>query len=231
MYKTLISLLLLPFLWLAAPVAAETTAADILVYRVEPRDDARGYLSRVMVSDGMLRMEEIGDGAAPGYTLYDRALRLILGVDPESRSVMLIGPATETPSDREVDYRVESEALEAAPGVAGKIPVEHRYVVNGEPCFTLIAVAGEMAGAMRALGEMSAALAERHRRVMGSANAGEDCKMPLDAFAPGDEFSRGLLLSFVGSNEVRQLVEFQRGVEVDGARFEEPPGYQRLQMP
>ncbi|MEJ2307704.1 MAG: hypothetical protein P8Z78_00145 [Gammaproteobacteria bacterium] len=215
----------------AAPAAAETTTTDILVYRVEPRDDSQGYLARVMVSGEMLRMDEIGDGAVPGYTLYDRVERLILSVDPESRSVMRIGPATETPSDREVDFRVESETLEEAPRVAGKIPVEYTYVVNGEPCFTLIAVAGEMAGAMQALREMSAALAERHRRVIGLANDVDDCKMPLDAFAPGQEYSRGLLLSFVGRSEVRQLVEFQRGIEVDGDLFEEPPGYQSLQMP
>ena len=88
------------------------------------------------------------------------------------------------------------------------------------------------ADAMQALREMSTLLAERHRRVMATTDVSPgDCKLPLDAFAPGQEFSKGLLLSLVSDSEIRQLVEFRRDDDIDSALFEAPPGFGRFEMP
>ena len=231
MHKTLIKLLCIPAFFSVAPLAAETVNADILLYQVQRGDGADTYLSRIMVSAGMLRMDEIGDEAMSGYTLFDRKQRLLLGVDPESRSVMQMASAEDTAVPG-VDYSVTSRLLEDAPAVAGKSPVEFRYTVRGEDCFRFIAVEGVMADAMQALREMSTLLAERHRRVMATTDVSPgDCKLPLDAFAPGQEFSKGLLLSLVSDSEIRQLVDFRRDDDIDSALFEAPPGFGRFEMP
>lgn len=232
MHKTLISLLLIQACFSGAPLAAEPVNADILVYQVRSGDGADAYLSRIMVSGRMVRMDEIGDEAMSGYTLFDRKQRLLLGVDPESRSVMQIASAADMTDAPRVEYGATGRRLEAAPTVAGRSPVEFRYSVEGEECFSFVAVEGVMADAMQAMREMSAVLAERHRRVLATAELSpDDCKLPLDALAPGEEYSRGLLLSLVSESEIRQLVDFRRDVEVDSALFEVPSGFGSFEMP
>jgi len=220
---------------LVSSIQAETIAADLLIYRVENQNAASPYLSRIMVSDDMLCMDEVGQGSLQGYLLFDRKQRLVLSIDPESRSVVVIGPlADETRDESAVTLEIQSRPLDDAPLFVGKKPQQHAFHVQGKPCFKIVSIEGEMPRAMNALREMTSVLAERHRRIFRSAGddfAQEDCKFLVDAYRPGIEYSKGFMLTLMNGRENRQLVEYKQSMQVNSDFFEEPLEYNRFPMP
>jgi hypothetical protein len=237
MYKKIAFLSCLLPVCLVGKIQAETIAADLLVYSVEDQHAAVPYLSRILVSDGMLRMDEVGDDRddnTQGYLLFDRKQRLVLSVDPETRSVMVIGPPADgDASESPVTLEIESRPLDDAPLFAGKKPQQHIFHVQGKECFNIVTIEGEMPRAMNALREMNSVLAERHRRVLESVHdtAQEDCKFLVDAYRPGSEYSKGLLLTLMNGGETRQLVDYKQDMQVDSGLFEAPLEYDRFPMP
>jgi hypothetical protein len=232
-YQKIVFLSCLLWLCLAGNTQAETITADLLIYRVESQHASAPSLSRILVSDDMLRMDEVGDDRMQGYLLFDRKQRLVLSVDPETRSVMVIGPpAGDAAAESPVALEIESRPLDDAPLFAGKKPRQHSVHVQGAECFKIVSIEGEMSRAMDALREMNSVLAERHRRVLGSAaEAQQDCKFLIDAYRPGIEYSMGLLLTLINGGENHQLVEFRQAMPVEAALFGEPPEYRRFPMP
>jgi hypothetical protein len=97
-----------------------------------------------MVSEAMLRMDEIGedsDDGMQGYLLFDRKQRLVLSVDPETRSAMIIGPpADEAVPVSPVTVETESRPLKDAPSFAGKKPVQHTFHILGKQCFNIVSI-------------------------------------------------------------------------------------------
>ena len=236
MHKKIAFLCCLLSICLAGKTQAETVLADLLVYRVEKTAVSAPYLSRIMVSDDMLRMDEAGDdsdGSVGGYLLLDRKARLVLSVDPESRSVMVIGPpADDAGSESAVTLEIESRPLDGAPLFAGKQPMKHAFHVQGKECFSIVSIEGVMPRAMKALREMNSILAERHRRVLGSAaDTQQDCRFLVDAYRPGIAYSMGLMLTMMNGSENQQLVDYQQEMQVDAGFFEEPLEYNRFTMP
>lgn len=233
MYKKIVYFSSLLWICLAGNIQAETIAADLLVYSVENQHAAAPYLSRILVSDDMLRMDEVGDDRMQGYLLFDRKQRLVLSVDPETRSVMVIGPPSgDAAADSTVTLEIDSRSLDEAPLFAGKKPRQHSFHVQGAECFNIVSIEGEMPRAMDALREMNSVLSERHRRVLGSAaDAQQDCKFLVDAYRPGIEYSMGLLLTLMNGGENHQLVDVKQAMPVDAVLFEEPPEYKRFPMP
>lgn len=232
MHKKITQILGLLLVLFHGPLTAEEIEVDLLLYQVSDPDGTRQSLSRVMVTESMLRMDEIGEDALPGYLIYDRKERLISSVDPGNGSIMLIGPPDEEAAQpsRDIDIVVESRQLEEAPALAGKQPQEFDVKVYGDACLTLVAVPGMMNDAMQAIQEMNAVLAERHRRV-ADRGLNLDCRLTIDAFEPGLEYSKGLLLSLVGKGEIRQLVEYRQSTLIDSEVFEAPLDYRRFPMP
>ena len=211
--------------------AAETVDAEVLVYSVEDKMAPAPYLSRIMVTDEFLRMDEVGEQALPGFLLFDRLQRQVLSVNPLNKSVMVIDAGEEElEKQRDIDLAVKEKILAEAPAVAGKQPIQYDFEVTGHSCFTLVAVPGQMDDSMLALREMQEVLSMRHRRVV-DAFSDADCKLPIDAYRPGIEYSRGLVLTLIGKQESRQLVEFESARQVDRTLFEEPMNYRRMAMP
>jgi hypothetical protein len=135
-YKKIILFSRLLSVCLVSKLQADMIAADLLVYRVENQHAAAPYLSRIMVSEAMLRMDEIredSDDGMQGYLLFDRKQRLVLSVDPETRSAMIIGPpADEAVPVSPVTVESESRPLKDAPSFAGKKPVQHTFHILGK---------------------------------------------------------------------------------------------------
>ena len=96
-----------------------------------------------------------------------------------------------------------------------------------------MAVEGEMPRAMKALREMSSVVADRHMRQLAIAGemAEKDCKLWLDAYYPGVEYSKGLMLTLVSDSENRHLVDYKQSIDVDPELFEAPLEYNRFPMP
>ncbi len=234
MYKKIVLLTCLLPACLFGDIQAESIAADLLVYRVENQHAPAPYLSRILVSDDMLRMDEVGDDSMQGYLLFDRKERLVLSVDPETRTTMVIAPAPdETTAKTALALDIQSRPLDDAPLFGGKKPHEHLIRIQGKECINLVTVEGEMPRAMNALREMNSVVANRHMRLLATAGemAGEDCKLQLDAYYPGIEYSKGLMLTLMGDSENRHLVEYKQAIEVDPEFFEEPLEYNRFPMP
>ena len=236
MYKKIVFLSCLLSVCLVSKLQADTVAADLLVYRVENQHAAAPYLSRTMVSDDMLRMDEVGDDSddgMQGYLLFDRKQRIVLSVDLETRSVMIIGQsADEAVPESPVALEIESRPLKDAPLFAGTPPRQHTFHRQGQQCFSIVSIEGEIP-AMAALREMHSVLAERHRRVLGPAanEAQQDCKFLVDAYRPGIEYSMGLMLTLISGSENHQLVDYRQDMQVDAGFFEEPLEYNRFPMP
>lgn len=235
MYKKIAFLSWLLSACLVGKVQAETIAADLLLYRVDNQHAAAPYLSRIMVSDDMLRMDEPGDDdSMQGYLLFDRKARLVLSVDPGTRTIMVIAPSPDAAAAKPADtLDIQSRPLDDAPLFAGKKPREHLISIQGKECTSLVAVEGEMPRAMKALREMSSVVADRHMRQLAIAGemAEKDCKLWLDAYYPGVEYSKGLMLTLVSDSENRHLVDYKQSIEVDSELFEAPLEYNRFPMP
>ena len=218
----------------ATGVQADMTEADLLVYRIDNQNAPAPSLSRIMVTDTMMRMDEIGDDSMQGYLLYDRKERLVLSVDPETRTIMVIAASPDATAAQPADtLGIQSRPLDDAPLFAGKKPHEYVISVRENECLNLVAVEGETPRAMNALHEMAGVVAGRHRRFLASAaeTAEDDCKLLLDAYYPGVEYSKGLVLTLISDNEQRQLVDYKPAVKVDPELLEAPLEYNRFPMP
>jgi hypothetical protein len=97
-----------------------------------------------MVSDDMLRMDEVGDDSddgMQGYLLFDRKQRIVLSVDPETRSVMIIGQsADEAVPESPVALEIESRPLKDAPLFAGPPPGSTPFIVRDNSVSALSAL-------------------------------------------------------------------------------------------
>ena len=218
----------------ATGVQADMTEADLLVYRVDNHNSPAPSLSRIMVTDTMMRMDEVGDDGMQGYLLYDRKERLVLSVDPETRTIMVIAPSRDATATKPAGtLDIQSRLLDDAPLFAGKKPHEYVISIEGNECINLVAVEGETPRTMNALREMAGVIAGRHKRLLASApeTTEDDCKLLLDAFYPGIEYSKGLMLTLISDNEKRQLVDYKPAMQVDRELLEAPLEYNRFPMP
>jgi len=208
-------------------VASAEQAAMLLYQEIEPGIEP--YPSRILVTDGYLRMD---DGTAQGnFVLFDRERLRIHSVNHEDRTVFEI-PArpvelkSPIPLERR-HQRVEPES--APPKVGGRQPEYYRLYVNDKRCYDVVAVPDLLKPAVAALKEFRQVLAGEHARVLPAvpADLHEPCDLALNTFAPTWPLAFGLpIQARVLDGRGRVLVDFRERFEVAQALFELPEGYQ-----
>jgi len=207
---------------LAAGAAAES--ASLLVYRVwEQGTDP--YVSRVIVTDDYLRLDEGADDG--GYTLFDRQQEILYNVSPDDRSVLVMeqqGPGLILQEEVKVDTQ--------APTVAGQQPKNVRLLANGELCAELVVIEGVMQDAVDALSELKLALARIQAATLQAMpiDMRTPCDLAANVYAADRSLRFGLPLQERSEGRSQSLVDFRPDFEVDEGLLTLPQDFDRRPM-
>lgn len=227
MQKILITLVSL----LGATTAAAAEPASLLIYRVvEPGIEP--YISRMIVTDDHVRLDEGADGEA--YTLFDRQQEIIYNVSPLDRTILVMQPARPLPDDNEALVLQEQvKADDAAPLVAGRQPKDVRLLANGEVCSELVVVEGVMDDAVEALSELKLVLARiqaASAEAQGPLSIQTPCELANNVYAADRSLRFGLPIVERAGSRMQSLVDFSTEYEADKAMFALPNAYSRRGM-
>ncbi len=218
-------------LLLAAPLLRAGQTVDLLVYRVEEPGLAP-YISRILVSDAFVRIDE-GAASTAGYTLYNRVSRRIYNVDPEEETVLVLDPPPRqprAPAGLELESRLAEEP--DAPQVAGRRPRRLELLADGRLCRTLQVVDGLMPRAVQGLRELRLALA----RLQGEptpepGEAPAPCELAEYLYAPARSLEHGLpLVDLLMDGRRQWLLDYDPDFPAEADLFRIPEHY-RLVVP
>ena len=213
-------------LWSAAATAEKV---DLLVYEVK-EEGLPKYLSRILVSDAFVRIDE-GESSANGYTLYNRVSHRIHNVDPEEETVLILRPPDRQPVPPE-SLRLEAKLKEEplAPGIGGRQTRRLELYADGRLCRTLQVVPGIMPRAVQGLRELRLALA----RLQGDSAVepkADPCELAEYLYAPTRHLAHGLPLLDVMTVKRQVLVDFDPAFETSERLFEVPADYEVVTPP
>jgi len=217
------------FLLLALAGTATAQQVDLLVYRVK-EEGVAPYISRILVSDAFVRIDE-GEDSPYGYTLYNRVSHRIYNVDPEEETVLVLQPPVAQPQPPE-GFSMDAVLLRdpGAPPVAGRSPRKLELRAAGRLCRTLQVVEGVMPRAVQGLRELRLALA----RLQGTP-AGDDsvdpCELAEYVYAPARALEYGLPLLDLMEGKQQVLLDFDPAFEVPEEVFQVPESYDRVVPP
>lgn len=207
--------------------AATAQSAGLLVYQVWEKG-IEPYVSRVMVTDDHVRLDEGGDSG--GFTLFDRNQEIIYNVQPADRLIMVMHAAAPVGDDDDsLILHEEVKVDEAAPKVVGVQPKEVRLFANGELCSEMVVIEGVMEDALEGLRELKLTLA-RIQAATQEATPLEmrtPCGLAANLYAAERSLEFGLPLQERSSDRSQSLVDFAADHEADDALFELPAGFSR----
>ena len=213
------------------PALAIGESALRLTYRVdEPGLDP--YLSRILVTDDYLRMDE--GAAGGGFLLLDRHQGIVYSVSDVEKSVLVINPSPghQTPSPSLV-LTEEVELDAEAPAIGGRQPYSVALLVNGERCREMVVVKGLLPEAVEALREFSEILARVQARSLTAmpGDVAADCDLAELVYAPTRWLDFGLPIQWRYAGKQQFLLDFAAAEAVETPLFQIPPNYARMGMP
>jgi hypothetical protein len=209
--------------------ACQAQRADLLVYEVK-EEGLAPYLSRILVTDAFVRLDE-GEGSSAGFTLYNRVSHRIYNVDAEDETVLVLQPPDIQPS-APADLKLEQTLTpdREAPRVAGKQPALLILKANGKVCRRLQVLPGAMPRAVQALRELRLALA----RLQGDPDPylqQDPCALAALLYAPARHLAHGLPLVDLMQERRQVLVNFQTDQPVPDDTFQVPDDYRQVVPP
>jgi len=212
--------------------ANASTVAGLLVYRVEEPKSAP-HISRILVTDEYLRMDQGGGSDDTGFVLYDRGQQTIYSVDHEAKRVLgmqATGNQPETPANLLLSERAFEP--DDAPELSGGRPLGYQLFANEHLCTRLIAAPGLMSNALEGLREFRTALAEQQAESLVGlpAEMTSPCDLAIHVYAPVRDLQYGLPLEVNDPGGRQLLVDFRPDFAADPALFRLPEGYSRLSM-
>ncbi|MGV6827159.1 MAG: hypothetical protein ACWA5Q_09290 [bacterium] len=213
-------------------ISLPVTAAELLVYKVwEP--GAEPYISRMLVTDKHVRLDEGGDSET-GYTLYDRTDGTIYNVSHEDQSVTVMQalvPLPPRPQDLVLTEKVEID--EEAPTIAGVKPQRVQLLANGVVCRDLVTLPGVMNSATDGLKQFrqSLALIQGARLEAWPEESRTPCDLSELIYEPTRGLSHGLAIQDRTATMSQSLLDFVEGFKAEASLFKIPEGYDRMSMP
>ncbi len=208
---------------------AQAQQVDLLVYRVK-ESGLPPYLSRILVSDAFVRIDEGADSQA-GYTLYNRVSHRLYNVDPEERTVLILTPPRRQPAAPDgfrmsAQYRPQPDA----PKVGGRQPGHLELLAQGKSCRTLQVVEGVLPRAVQGLRELRLALA-RLQREPAPGSETSPCELAEYLYAPARHLDHGLPLLDVMPEKRQELVDYDPAFDAPDSLFEVPSDYEVVTPP
>ena len=214
------------FSLVALPALAEQTATMLLYQVKEP--GLAPYSSRILVTPRYMRMD---DGSAQGdYLLFNRDSRTIYSVTHSDGTVLEIHPRPVTIKSPLPLHMGEAEVPngKGAPEIDGKMPHRYRLSVNGALCYQVVAAAGLLEDAVKALRAYRLVLAGENARVLPRipADMNEPCDLALNTFAPDWQLKFGLpIQAWDPHGRGQHLVDFNAAYPVQRSLFVLPPNF------
>jgi hypothetical protein len=219
-------------LYVASPLMAQDREAQLLQYQVNEAGQ-EGYLSRIFVTSGMMRIDQGED--TDGFILFDRLKRVIYSVDYEEGTILVIDPksAKQTLAS---SSKILVEALDAVdmPMVAGKKPQHWRMRVDGQPCQEAMLIPDMMKESVAAQGEYLQLLALQHKASLAviPMEYRDKCADAIQVFAPTALLDKGLPLRLWDINGNSQmLIDFKVSESVSVEKFILPDDFKRVSVP
>lgn len=207
--------------------AAMAEPAALLVYRVW-EEGIDPYISRVIVTDDYVRLDEGSDDA--GYSLFDRQQEILYNVSMEERAVMVMNPTDPLPEANAALLLQEQVTVDPkAPSIAGRQPKNVRLLANGETCSELVVIEGVMDDAVDALAELKLMLARFQapaapKQPLGMQTA---CDLASGIYAADRSLKFGLPIQERTAGRQQSLVDFSEDYDADASLFSLPADFER----
>lgn len=226
---SILSALLLSGSSLAAE--AEHLSAVVLWYQ-EQESGIEPYLTRVVITDRYVRLDE-GD-AAGDFLLYDVEERTLHNVVHGNATVMTLAPGEQPVPDVGMVTEQRLLALEDAPLVEGLEPRKWLLNVGSRVCYQAVVVPGALPEVASRLGALQETLAWQSRA--GLDRRPEEMRTPCFLaryiLSPDAHWRQGLVIQeWDGEGYRRDLVNYEKNVEVAESLFDLPATYQDFTPP
>ncbi len=196
----------------------------------EGEPDVDTYITRMLVADDYLRMDDVGD--QDDFTLFDRKQKIIYSVTHENKSILVISnlPVKGTWVD---ELKLEERSYEDpnAPLISGKRPRQIELLVNGKVCKQLMAVPGLHEPAIKALIEFRQVLASEHIQNLGKTpvEMQDSCFLGYEVRNPDKALQFGFPIQQQDHmGKTRLLLDYNSGFSVNPAVFKLPQGYRQF---
>lgn len=211
----------------APPEEAVKPDVSLEMTFVEQEPGVDPYPSRMLVTKDYLRLDDGVD--AGNFVLYDRHNRTIASVDHDARNVLWIYPhAVEVEPPMALVHSEESESHPEAPTIAGRHPVQYRFITNGEVCGEVVSVEGLLEQGRIALTEYLDTLAGEQALNMDKTppEMQNACELTRLIFAPSRHLAHGFPVEqWDPRGRSRSLVGFREDVKLDPGLFQIPADY------
>lgn len=219
---------LVSFTWQAM---AETRAT--VLWYTEQEAGNEPWEVRYIITKNYLRSDQ-GDDSVD-FVLLDRGEKQIYNVVEESQTVLNIdgaGKVGKRPADLEIEVRRRHDSQ--APSLEGKDSTTLELRAGGEVCYSSVVVAGLMDDVSKAFEAFSDVLAVQQHRL--TSNTPEQyvtpCFLARYQFAADFDVAVGLpVVTWAPDGSRRELLRYQRDVQVDDALFILPEGYEHFKPP
>jgi len=205
-------------LLLAVLAACSPTPSAILLQFSEHEVDGRPFETRMLVTEGFLRID--GGTGADGFLLLDRDKRTIYSVSDLDKTVIVIEslPIKIKPPAK-FEHGVQTDPQKFPP-IGGRPVRHHVLTTNGQKCFEVFAAEGLLPQAVAAL--RSAAM---------PADLRTDCDLADEVFEPARYLAHGFpVLQRDGVGRVRELTNYEEDAKADAKLFELPADYRRIRI-
>jgi hypothetical protein len=229
MMKRLNRLCLLLLLLALSPVHGEELLKGTVVKYQILEPNLAPYVSRMVVTQHWLRMDDDEDSG--NYLRLSRDSGLIESVNHGDRSIFEIRPKdVSARAPFALEQKTEKLSLSGVPAISGIIPQQFQLSVNNEHCQSVISADGLLPEVIAAWRQFRHVLAGEHAATLANipADQQQGCDLALNIFAPDWLLNYGLPVQIleVGGKGML-LMDFYLDQQLDPALFTLPEGYHR----
>jgi len=143
----------------------ELLLTEVLFEESEP--GIQPYVTRVLLGQHFMRLDDGLDQDPQGYILFDRKTHEVHHFNHQQQSHLLMKALQHEKIDFEIDYRVVKRSLPDAPQIDGKAAVRHEFIAGETLCRKSINVAGFLVDVTQALKDYEQALAAQMSQTLG----------------------------------------------------------------
>jgi hypothetical protein len=203
------------------PPEEEFLTATRLTY-TEAEPGITPYTTRVLVTKDFIRFDDGIDGG--DYVLYDRRVRSVYSVVHSNRMILqILHREMLLPQPEDLEIEVERKALETAPPVADRTPIEIVYSANGDACQQAIVVPDLLPSVTAALREYEETMAGQSYSTLENTppEMRSPCFMVSNLFIAGEYLKSGLPVQSTNyRGEQKLLTDYEDAVDLPSSMFD-----------
>ncbi|GMQ96717.1 MAG: hypothetical protein BMS9Abin15_0393 [Gammaproteobacteria bacterium] len=201
-----------------------------IVYFVETEPDIDPYPTRMIFSDGFLRIDDGEDDT--GYILFDQSLEKIYSVfHMEKRVIVITKPEQPVVVPDTLKLTDSLKQLDDAPLVNGVQPLHYTFYSNDKQCYDTIVVPGML--------DMEKKMLQNYQSVLSAMQVNTLERTPQELQSPcflgnyiygaARHYAHGFPIEeWSDTGKRRSLAKVDTGAEVDSSMFAVPEQYSQL---